>query len=308
MGTPRFAVPSLRALLERGHDVAAVFTQPDRPAGRGQALRASAVKEVALAAGLTVEQPQKLRDAPVLDRVRVLGVDTIVVAAYGKILPRALLDLPPRGAINVHGSLLPKYRGAAPIQRAILAGDARTGITIMQMNERMDAGDLLLQGEMPIRPDDTSESLGERLAILGARLLVEALDGVERGAITPRPQDESQATLAPLVKKEEGEIDWRRAAEEIERAVRAFTPWPTAFTTLRGKRLQVRRASVVATAPSASPGTVERAAGGALEVATGRKILRLHAVQLEGKKAVDAAAFIAGKHVAAGDRLGGKEG
>src|SRR5262245_50738362 len=185
MGTPSFAAASLCALLERGHAVAAVFTQPDRPAGRGQVSRPSAVKELALERGLVVEQPDKLRDPAVVERLRALGPEAIVVAAYGKILPKPLLDVPPRGAINVHASLLPRYRGAAPIQRAILAGDTQTGITIMQMNERMDAGDILLQEPLPIQEDDTSETLGTRLSALGARLLVEALDGLACGNVMP---------------------------------------------------------------------------------------------------------------------------
>jgi methionyl-tRNA formyltransferase len=304
MGTPRFAVPSLHALLEHGHEIACVFTQPDRPAGRGQALRASAVKELALSRQIAIEQPEKLRDPAVLERVRALGVDAIVVAAYGKILPKALLDLPPRGAINVHGSLLPKYRGAAPIQRAILAGDSQTGITIMQMNEKMDAGDILLQAEMPIRADDTAQSLGERLAVLGAELLADALERVARGKLVPRRQDESQVSFAPLVKKEEGAIDWRHPAEDIERMVRAFTPWPSAYTTLHEKLLKIHRASVITQAAAAPPGTVVRAARTEIDVAAGAGLLRLHELQLEGKRAVTAQEFLAGKHVAEGDHLG----
>jgi len=204
----------------------------------------------------------------------------------------------------VHGSLLPKYRGAAPIQRAILAGEATTGITIMQMNEKMDAGDLLLQRATEIHADDTSESLGERLAEIGARLLVEALDGVERGTIQPVRQDESQVSFAPLVKKEEGAIDWSRDAASIERAVRAFTPWPGAFTTLAGKRLKIVRAAVPPGDASAPPGTVVRALRDEVEVATGVGRLRLIELQLEGKRTLGAREFLAGNLVREGDRLG----
>ena len=303
MGTPRFAVPSLRARGERGHEIACVFTQPDRPAGRGQAVRASAVKELALTRGIRVEQPEKLRDPAVLEQVTGLGLDAIVVAAYGKILPKVLLDAPPRGAINVHGSLLPKYRGAAPIQRAILAGETTTGITIMQMNEKMDAGDLLLQEETAIAPGDTSESLGERLAEIGAQLLVETLDRLERGTIAPIRQDESLVSFAPLVKKEEGAIDWSRGAAEIERAVRAFTPWPSAFTRLRGKLLKVHRAAVMPGGSAERPGTIVRADDGGIEVATGKDRLRLITVQLEGKRSVTAVELLSGRAVAVGDQL-----
>jgi methionyl-tRNA formyltransferase len=304
MGTPPFAVPSLRALCERGHEIAAVFTQPDRPAGRGRAPRVSAVKRFALEHGIRVEQPEKLRDPALIERLRELAPEAIAVAAYGKILPKALLDLPARGAINVHGSLLPRHRGAAPIQRALLAGDATTGITIMQMNERMDAGDVLLQEETPIRGDDTSASLGERLAEIGARLLVLALDRLERGELVAQPQNEAHATLAPMVRKEEGEIDWSRPGAEIERAVRAFTPWPSAYTRLHGKLLKVHRAAVSSTMPPAAPGTVVRAAGGDLEVATGDGLLRLLEVQLEGKRRLAARDFLAGQPIREGDTLG----
>ena len=304
MGTPAFAVPSLRALLDRGHSVACVFSQPDRPAGRGQAPRVSAIKRLALEHGLTIEQPEKLRDPAVTERVRSLAPEAIVVAAYGKILPKALLDLPKHGAINVHASILPRHRGAAPIQRALLAGDATTGITIMQMNERMDTGDVLLQEATAIRADDTAESLGSRLADIGARLIVDALDRLVRGALVPRPQNEAEATLAPMVKKEEGAIDWRQPAIEIERAVRAFTPWPSAYTSLHGKLLKIHRAAVVPQTASALPGTVVRAAGDDLEVATGHECLRLLEVQLEGKRRLGAREFLAGKPLRESERLG----
>jgi methionyl-tRNA formyltransferase len=308
MGTPQFAVPTLAALHDRGHEIAAVFTQPDKPAGRGRTMRASAVKQLALARGLVVEQPEKLRESAVVDRMRELAPNAIVVAAYGKILPKSLLDIPPRGAINVHGSLLPKYRGAAPIQRAILAGETTTGVTIMQMNEKMDAGDILLQEATEIRADDTSASLAERLAEIGARLLVEALERLERGSLTARAQDESLVTFAPLVDKREGAIRWTSDAAAIERAVRAFTPWPSAFTTLRGKTLKIHRARVIAQEVSASAGTVVRAAGDELDVATGKDALRIVEAQLEGKRPVAARDLVAGRIVTVGDRLGSVAG
>jgi methionyl-tRNA formyltransferase len=304
MGTPSFAAASLRAVLERGHGVAAVFTQPDRPAGRGQVSRSSAVKELALERGLVVEQPDKLRNPAVVDRLRTLGPEAIVVAAYGKILPKALLEVPPRGAINVHASLLPRYRGAAPIQRAILAGDTQTGITIMQMNERMDAGDILLQEAVPIHQDDTSATLGTRLSAVGARLLIDALDGLARGDVVPRKQNEDEATLAPMVRKEEGAVDWRRGAAEIARAVRAFSPWPSAYTKLAGRTLKIHRAAPLAAATDAVPGTVWLATGDRLEVATGDGCLALLEVQLEGKRRLTAREFLAGHSLRSGDRFG----
>lgn len=304
MGTPAFAVPPLRVLLDRGHDVLCVFTQPDRPAGRGQEPRVSAVKALALERDLALEQPERLRDPAVAERLRTLAPETIVVAAYGKILPKALLDIPPRGAINVHASLLPRHRGAAPIQRAILGGDATTGITIMQMNERMDAGDILLQEEIAISADDTAESLGARLAGLGARLIVDCLDRLADGTIVARPQRDEESTLAPMVKKAEGAIDWRRSAAEIERAVRAFTPWPSAYTSLHGKLLKIHRAAVEPARTSAVPGTVVVATGADLEVATGRDSLRLVEVQLEGKRRLGGREFLAGKPLREGDVLG----
>jgi methionyl-tRNA formyltransferase len=304
MGTPPFAAASLRALLERGHEVVAVFTQPDRPAGRGQAAGVSAVKKLALERGLAIEQPDKLRDPAIVERLRALGPEAIVVAAYGKILPKSLLDVPPRGGINVHASLLPRHRGAAPIQRALLAGDAETGITIMQMTERMDAGDILLQESMPIRDDDTSETLGGRLAAAGARLIVDALDCLARGDIVPRRQNEQEATLAPMVRKEEGAIDWRRGAADIARAVRAFSPWPGAYTTVAGRRMKVHRAAPLAAGVGAVPGTVVLAAGDRLEVATGDGRLALLEVQLEGRRRLTVREFLSGRSLTVGDRLG----
>jgi methionyl-tRNA formyltransferase len=304
-GTPVFAAHSLRALLERGHEVAAVFTQPDRPAGRGQVPHLSAVKQLALERSLAIEQPERLRDSAVVERLRALGPDAIVVAAYGKILPKSVLDVPAHGALNVHASLLPKYRGAAPIQRAILAGDPTTGITIMQMNQQMDAGDVLLQEAIPIRSDDTAESLGARLADLGARLIVAALDRLARGFLARHPQRDADATLAPLVKKEEGAIDWTRSAAEIERAVRAFTPWPSAYSFVAGKLLKIHRAAVCPATKGAAPGTVVRAGGGVLEIATGDQALRVLEAQLEGKRRLATREFLAGRPLHEGDVLGG---
>ncbi|MGH7859238.1 MAG: methionyl-tRNA formyltransferase, partial [Candidatus Binatia bacterium] len=303
MGTPAFAVPSLAVLFEAGHEVVGAVTQPDRPSGRGQSMQLSPVKRYALQRRLLVEQPERLRDPAFLERLRALSPELLVVAAYGKILPKAVLDLPLRGAINVHGSLLPKYRGAAPIQRALLAGEATTGITIMQMNERMDAGDILLQREVPIRPDDTGESLQARMAETGASALIEALYLLERGELLAVPQEDREATLAPMIRKEEGEIDWKRNAEEIERAVRAFFPWPSAYTRLRGKLLKILRGAVAPHA-DALPGTVVETAGEAIRIATGAGSLACLELQLEGKRAMSARELVSGRLVREKERLG----
>jgi methionyl-tRNA formyltransferase len=304
MGTPDFAVASLRALVDAGHDLAAVVTRADKPAGRGQAVRASAVKRFAVARDLPVEQPEKLRDPATLARLAAFSPELIVVAAYGKILPRSVLDLPPRGAINVHASLLPKYRGAAPIQRCLLGGDPVTGVTIMQMNERMDAGDILLQRETKVADDDTTATLQARLAELGAEALVEALELLREERLHPTPQREEEATLAPMIRREEGAIDWRRPAVEIERAVRAFDPWPGAYTGLRGKLLKIHRAAVDPRTATAAPGSVIEAAD-RIRVATGAGSLEILELQPEGRRRMTARELIAGRGIVAGDELGG---
>jgi len=305
MGTPEFAVPSLAGLLEAGHDVTGVVTQPDRPQGRGQRLQMPAVKRFAVERGLTVLQPEKIRNAQFLEALRPLAPELIVVAAYGKILPPAVLELPPRGCVNVHASLLPKYRGAAPIQRCLLEGDPVTGVTIMQMNEGMDTGDILLQREVTVDPEDTAGSLQSRLATVGASALLEALDRLARGELRAVPQRNEHATLAPMIRKEEGEIDWSRSAVEIERSVRAFQPWPGAFTRANGALLKVLRAAMAPNGESkSSPGTVVAAEAGALRVATGKGDLDLLEVQPEGKRRMTARDVVSGRLLRAGDRLG----
>ena len=229
-GTPDFAVPALRALIDSPHEVAAVLTQPDRPAGRGKRLRASPVKQVAEAAGLPVLQPATLRDPAVLAELAALRPDVMVVAAYGLILPPEVLSLPRHGCLNLHASLLPRWRGAAPIQRALLAGDRETGITLMQMAEGLDTGDILLQRALPIAPDDTAGRLHDRLAALAAEVLLEGLERLQAGRLTATPQDEARATYAAKLSKAEAEIDWTRPAADILRQVRAFDPWPVAWT------------------------------------------------------------------------------
>jgi methionyl-tRNA formyltransferase len=303
-GTPAFAVPPLRALLDAGHDVVLVVTQPDRPAGRGRRSQEPAVKTFARERGLEVGQPEKVRDPAFVERIRALAPDAFAVAAYGKILPKALLDVPPLGAVNVHGSLLPRHRGAAPIQRAILAGDPTTGVTIMLMNERMDAGDVLAMREMPIEPEDTAETLSQRMSEIGAAALVETLDAWRRGAIRPVAQREDEATFAPLVTKDEGEIDWTRSAVAIERAVRAFSPWPGAYTWAGGKILKIHRATTRSDAEAAAPGMIRSASGAELAVATGDGILVALEVQLEGRKRLSVREFLSGGGLRGVSRLG----
>jgi methionyl-tRNA formyltransferase len=302
-GTPEFAVPSLRTLLAGPDSVVAAVCQPDRPAGRGQRLAAPPVKVLAREAGVTVVQPEKLRTAEFLDALRGGSPDLIVVAAYGKILPKAILDLPRHGCINVHASLLPKYRGAAPIQWAILRGEEETGVTIMQMNERMDAGDILLQRATPIGADETYGELQARLATLGAAALTDTIAQLRAGTLAAHPQDEGEMTLAPLIKKADGRIDWRQPARAIARMVRAFNPWPSAFARLDGKLLKIHRAHERPAPSSAPPGTVT-ASRDAVVVATGDGTLILDEVQFEGRKRLPATAFARSGVITTGTVLG----
>ena len=304
-GTPAFAIPSLCALLDGPDAVVGVVCQPDRPAGRGQRPHAPPVKEVALAHGLPVAQPDKLRSGDFPATFAGWNPDLAAVTAYGRILPPALLAQPRHGCINVHASLLPKYRGAAPIQWALLRGEETTGITIMQMNERMDEGDILLQRATRIAPGETFGELQERLATLGAAALMDALAELAAGTLQPRAQDHSAHTLAPPIKKEQGRIDWTRPAEEIARAVRAFNPWPTAYTTFNGRLLKIHRAHArQARAPRGVPGGVTTI-GDAIEVACGEGSLAIEELQLEGRKRLRADEFTRGFEIAAGARFGG---
>jgi methionyl-tRNA formyltransferase len=302
-GTPEFAVPSLRALLAATDPVVGVVCQPDKRAGRGQHVTAPPVKQAASAAGIAVFQPEKLRTADVLEALRRWAPDLIVVAAYGKILPAALLDLPAHGCINVHASLLPKYRGAAPIQWAILRGEEVTGVTIMQMNERMDAGDVLLQRQTPIRADETYGELQARLADIGAQALMEAIAHLHAGTLRPQTQREQDAVLAPMIKKEDGQIDWTQSAATIARRVRAFNPWPSAFTHLEAKLLKIHRAHVAAPGRPAGPGCVVAVEDG-LAVATGDGVLVLDELQVEGRKRLSAREFTRGGGIEVGMMLG----
>jgi len=302
MGTPEFACPSLSALLAGPDQVVAVVCQPDRPRGRGLAVIAPPVKTRALEHGLAVLQPTKVRTGEFFDQLAALAPDLIVVAAYGRILPPPILDLPPHGCINVHASILPRHRGAAPIQHAILAGDAESGITIMAMADEMDAGDVLLVRRTPIGPDDTGGTLGTRLSQMGCEALTAAIAGLKDGSVRPVPQPSDGITFAPRIEREHTRLDWARPAAVLARVVRAFAPDPAAFTTLAGATIKIFAAEVRAT--TGVPGTVLEAGPRGLVVATGEGALALYEVQLQGKRRMPVDAFLAGHPIAPGTSLG----
>ncbi len=303
MGTPEFAVPTLRRLLA-SFEVVGVVTRPDKPKGRSKQPVPSPVKVVAQEAGVPIFQPRTLRRPEMQEPIREWQPDVIVVAAFGLILPPEVLRIPPHGCLNVHASLLPRWRGAAPVPAAIIAGDKETGVTIMLMDEGVDTGPILAQEREPILPDDTTATLAERLAERGARLLIETLPRWLRGEITPQPQDEQQATYAPMLRKEDGWIRWEEPAELIERKVRAYYPWPTAMTRWRGKLLKVLRAVAISQEEkTAPPGTVIAWNEGAA-VVTGEGLLVLQEVQLEGKRPLPIGDFLRGARGFVGERLG----
>ncbi|HZH04720.1 MAG TPA: methionyl-tRNA formyltransferase [Myxococcaceae bacterium] len=299
MGTPAFAVPSLLACAEVGV-VVAVVTQPDKPKGRGQALAPPPVKVAAEARGIRVIQPAKLKTPPFAPQLQALRPDLCVVTAYGRILPREVLEVPPRGCLNVHASLLPRFRGAAPIQWAIAAGDAVTGVCLMQMDEGLDTGPVLARRETPIGAEDTSAALHDRLAELGGDLLREALPGYLRGELVARPQPAEGVVLAPLIDKAEGHIDFNMSAAELERRLRAFTPWPGLFTSWKGQVLKVHRVEVGN--GRGAPGDVLAAGPSGIEVACREGSLRCLEVQLEGRRRMSAAEFLAGQPVEVGSQ------
>ena len=290
MGTPAFALPSLERLLA-AHDLLAVVTQPDRPAGRKKQLRPSPVKQLALSHGLPLFQPRRVREPQAIEALRQLKADLFIVVAYGQILPQALLDLPRQGTINVHASLLPRWRGAAPIQAAIRAGDAESGVTIMLLDAGLDTGPLLSKRSLELMPDETGASLHDKLSLLGADLLLETIPAYLSGEIAPQAQDDSLATYAPQIKKSEGEIDWNMPALEIDRLVRAFTPWPGAFSHWAGKTLKI-----ISGRPydgAAKPGSVQQR-DGELAIGTGAGFYLASELQLAGKKRLTARDFING--------------
>jgi len=300
-GTPEFAARALAALVHAEHEIALVLTQPDRPAGRGLRLVPSAVKTLAQEYGLELNQPSSLKSAETLERLRTLGADAMVVAAYGLILPESVLALPRLGAINIHASLLPRWRGAAPIQRALLAGDALTGVSIMQMDRGLDTGPVLAAEPVAIEAEDTSASLHDKLAGIGARLIVTALSQLERGQSRAQPQAQSGASYAEKIAKAEAEIDWSEAAAVIERKVRAFNPLPGAATMIKGAGLKIWRAGL--SAAEGAPGTVLEAEAKGIVVACGSGSLRVLELQRAGGKRLPAGPFLAGFPLACGERL-----
>ena len=304
-GTPGFAVPSLAALLASRHRVAAVVTQPDRPRGRGQKVTVSPVKALALEHRVPVLQPDRLRDPAVADALRALAPDIGVVAAYGKIIPDALLAIPRLGMINVHASVLPRYRGAAPIHRAVMAGDTETGVTIMRVVRELDAGPTFAVATRPIGPDETSDVVEAGLATLGAELLLRTMDDIDAGVAVETPQDDQQSTYAARILRDDGVIDWTRDARAIHNQVRGLYPWPHAFTFLDGQRIIVRRTTLTPDAPAgnAGPGTVVGVGRDGLTVATGGGTVTILELQPEGRRPMAVREFIAGRPVAIGARF-----
>ncbi len=291
MGTPDFSVPILQRLIET-YNVIGVVTQPDRPAGRKQQVQMSPIKQLALQHNIPVLQPEKLRRPEAIAELKQWQPDLYVVAAFGQILPQSVLDIPTQGSINVHASLLPRWRGAAPIQAVIRAGDAETGVTIMKMDAGLDTGPMLKMRVIPIATDETGESLHDKLSILGADLLMETLPGYLEGVILPQPQPEEGITIAPQVKKEEGNIHWEQEAVVIERLIRAFTPWPGTFTFFKGQQLKIVTGYVVA--GTAAAGKVVKLHDG-VAVGTGHGLLKLGTIQLTGRKAMPVEEFIKGQ-------------
>lgn len=304
LGTPEFAVPSLEKLVEAGHEVPAVFTQPDRPKGRGQELAQSPVKQTALRLGLPVHQPERIRRPEWVEMLREMKLDAMGVVGYGQIIPQSIIDLVPYGIINVHGSLLPKYRGAAPIQWAIANGESRTGVTTMRIDAGLDTGDMLLEWSTEIGSEETAPELAARLARAGADLLVETFRGLEAGTIAARPQNDSEATLAPILKKEDGTIDWSWPASRIHDRQRGFQPWPGACTNFRGQPLQVWKCRVLNEQTHLEPSTILARKRELTVAAGGGSVLSILELQLPGKKRIPAEAFLSGARLLENERLG----
>ena len=301
MGTPDFSVPALERLHEE-HEVLAVVTQPDKAKGRSGKLTACPVKEKALELGLTVLQPEKARDEAFIQSLRELKPEVIVVIAYGQILPKEILELPKYGCVNVHASLLPRYRGAAPIQWAVINGDEVTGVTTMLMNEGLDTGDILLKREVGVGEKETGGSLFEKLSSIGAELMLETLSGLEKGEIIPVPQNQAEATKVGLLRKSMGELDFGKSATEIERLIRGLDPWPGAFTFFKGKKISLWKAEVIE--GEGQPGVVKEAGRDYIDIGCGSGILRVTELQAEGKKRMNTRDFLNGTKVEAGDAFG----
>ena len=304
MGTPDFSVPTLESLVASEHEVVGVVTQPDKPKGRGKEIHMSPVKECALQHNIPVYQPVRARDEAFVDEMRALNPDVMVVIAFGQILPKSLLELPKYGCVNIHASLLPKYRGAAPIQWAVINGDEETGITTMMMDVEMDTGDILEKTVVKLDPEETGGSLFDRLSLLGGDLILSTLSKLEKGEITPVPQDHEKATYVKKISKSMGDIDWTMDAVSIERLVRGLNPWPSAFTRWNGKMLKIWEAKVLPDPDVKLPcGSVISASDEGLKIQTGAGVLCVTSLQLEGKKRMDTAAFLRGYQVAAGSMM-----
>lgn len=304
-GTPQFAVPSLQYLLAQpDFEILCVYTQPDRPRGRGQEVSFSPVKEVAVSAGISVMQPEKIREPEVEEHLRSLAPDAIVIIAYGQIIPKRLLPIPRLGWINLHASLLPQYRGAAPIHWAIANGETLTGNTTMRIDAGMDTGEMLLQQEMPIRPDETSSELAARLAEAGVPLMAETLRRLAKGDLPGRPQDHAQATLAPMLKREDGRVDWSRTALEIYNRMRGFSPWPGAYTEFRGQTCHLEGKPASNQKADGPPGTLLPGKESFRVICGAGSQLEITSVKQEGRKQVSAAEFLRGARLRAGERFG----
>jgi methionyl-tRNA formyltransferase len=308
LGTPEFAIPSLKTLVQAGHDVVGVFTQPDRPKGRGNRLSESPVKIAALELGLAVHQPERIRRPDIVNQLRSLNAELMVVVGYGQIIPQTIIDLPRYGILNVHASLLPKYRGAAPIQWAIANGETETGVTIMQIDAGLDTGDMLLKAAVSIGPDETAPELGARIAPLGAQLLSQTIDQLQTGRISREKQNDAEATYAPMLKKEDGRIDWHRPATQIYNRLRGFTPWPGAYTSFRGQALHIVEAKPVQKPASLSrtgePGLLRMEKRRLFAECGENSELELLELQPAGKRRMRADAFLNGHNVSANEKLG----
>lgn len=303
MGTPDFAVHALKSIVEAGHEVVACFTQPDKAKGRSKALQPTPVKLQAMEYGIPVYQPVKLREQENVDIIRNYAPDAIVVAAYGQILPESILNIPKYGCVNIHASLLPKYRGAAPIEWAIMDGEKETGVTTMYMAKGLDTGDMIEQAVVPISDDDTGETLTEKLAASGAELILSTLTKLEAGTAVRTPQDDSQSCYASMLTKNMGDIDFTRPAEQIELLVRGLQPWPCAYTRIGGKNVKIYGAIVVSREENVQPGEITMVTKKAFAIACGQDALQITRLQPEGKKPMDAAAFLAGNKLVAGQHI-----
>ena len=303
MGTPDFSVGTLEALIEAGHDVVLAVTQPDKPKGRSMVMQFPPVKEAALAHGIEVYQPRRVREPECIEFLRQYEPDIIIVVAFGQILPKEILEMPKFGCVNVHASLLPKYRGAAPIQWAVINGETVTGVTTMRMDEGLDTGDMIMKTEVTLDAKETGGSLFDKLAVEGAKLCVETVKALDAGTAIFTPQDHESATLTKIIKKQLGNIDWTKSAKEIECLIRGLNPWPSAYTKLAGKTLKIWDAEVVEVDTTKEPGVITTVGKKELLVQTGSGQLSLKEVQLEGKKRMEVDAFLRGCQVAEGDRL-----